>query len=138
MAAAIRLGDDFDAATLRRLAKASRGPDQLHRLLSLAEIYDGGSRDDAARIGGIGLSARLGASLQRARSGGPDRPERPGQSPEAERGAAPSAGSGVRERSDPGDPWCRALAPDGLGALGLGGIPHPKPLLKAEVPIFRS
>ncbi len=44
-----------DAARLRGLAKASRDPDQLRRLLSLAEIYDGGSRGDAARIGGVAL-----------------------------------------------------------------------------------
>ncbi len=55
MVAAVRLRDDFDAATIRRLAKASRDPDQLRRLLSLAETYDGGSRGDAARIGGVGL-----------------------------------------------------------------------------------
>ncbi len=55
MAAPIRLRDDFDAPGLRALAKASREPDQLRRLLSLAEIYDGGSRGDAARLGGVGL-----------------------------------------------------------------------------------
>ena len=55
MAAPTGLWDDFDAARLRALAKASRDLDQLRRLLSLAEIYDGGSRGDAARIGGVGL-----------------------------------------------------------------------------------
>ena len=55
MAAAIGFRDDFDAARLRALAKASRDPDQLRRLMSLAEIYDGGSRGDAARIWGVGL-----------------------------------------------------------------------------------
>ncbi len=55
MGAAVRLRDDFNAATLRRLAKASRDPGQLHRLLCLAEIYDGGSRGDAAKLGGVGL-----------------------------------------------------------------------------------
>ncbi len=33
MGAAVRLLDDFDAAGLRRLTKASRDPDQLRRLL---------------------------------------------------------------------------------------------------------
>ncbi len=55
MAAAVRLRDDFDAAALRRLAKASHDPGQLRRLLSVAEIYDGGSRGDAAKLGGVGL-----------------------------------------------------------------------------------
>jgi transposase len=40
---------------LRRLARQSRDPDQTRRLLALAEIYEGGSRSDAARIGGVGL-----------------------------------------------------------------------------------
>jgi transposase len=55
MAAPIPLRCDFDAALLRRLARGSRDPDQTRRLLALAEIYDGGSRSDAARIGGVGL-----------------------------------------------------------------------------------
>ncbi len=55
MVAPIGLRDDFDAPALRALAKASRDPDQLCRLLSLAEIYDGGLRGDAARLGGVGL-----------------------------------------------------------------------------------
>jgi transposase len=32
-----------------------RCPDQIRRLLALAEIYDGSSCSDAARIGGVGL-----------------------------------------------------------------------------------
>ena len=55
MGTAIRLGDDFDAALLRALAKTGRDANQIRRLLALAEIYDGGSRGDAARIGGVGL-----------------------------------------------------------------------------------
>ena len=55
MAATIWRRDDFDAPALRALAKASRDPDQLRRLLSVAEIFDGGSRGDAARLGGVGL-----------------------------------------------------------------------------------
>ena len=46
MTAAVRLRDDFDAATILGLAKGSRDPDQLRRLLSLAEIYDGGPLTD--------------------------------------------------------------------------------------------
>jgi transposase len=55
MASPIRLRHDFDARGLRGLAKASRDPDRLRRLLSLAGIYDGGSRGAAARIWGAGL-----------------------------------------------------------------------------------
>jgi transposase len=55
MAAPVRLRDDFDAKTLRELAKGSRDPDQLRRLLALAEVYDDGSRSDAAEMAGVGL-----------------------------------------------------------------------------------
>jgi transposase len=51
----VPLRSDFDAISLRKLARRSRDPDQTRRLLALAEIYDGGSRSDAARIGGVGL-----------------------------------------------------------------------------------
>lgn len=54
MGVPIVLRPDFDAAGLRRAAKASRDAAQSRRLLALAEIYDGGSRTDAARIGGVG------------------------------------------------------------------------------------
>lgn len=55
MAAAIGLRGDYTANDLRRLAKASRDAKQTRRLLSLASIYDGGNRTEAARIGGVGL-----------------------------------------------------------------------------------
>ena len=55
MGSAIGLRKDFDGAALRRLARVSRSANQARRLLALAEIYDGGSRSDAARIGGVGL-----------------------------------------------------------------------------------
>jgi transposase len=55
MSAPVPLRPDFDAALLRRLARQSRDPDQTRRLLALAEIYDGGPRSNAARIGGVGL-----------------------------------------------------------------------------------
>jgi transposase len=51
----IALRPDFNAAQLRSLAKATRNAGQSRRLLALAEIYDGGSRTKAARIGGVGL-----------------------------------------------------------------------------------
>jgi transposase len=55
MGVTIALRADFDGATLRRLARKTKNANQSRRLLSLAEIYDGGSRSDAARIGGVGL-----------------------------------------------------------------------------------
>ena len=55
MASPIALRTDFDAAALRREARRSRDAAQARRLLALAAIYDGGSRGDAARVGGVTL-----------------------------------------------------------------------------------
>src|SRR6266581_1717745 len=55
MAAAIGVRGDYDAARLRELAKRSDDANQTRRLLALAAIYDGGSRTEAAKIGGVGL-----------------------------------------------------------------------------------
>jgi transposase len=53
MSAAVKLRTDFDAKQLRRLAKQSKDSNQSRRLLSLAAVADGMSREDAARIGGM-------------------------------------------------------------------------------------
>jgi transposase len=55
MAAAIELRADYAADELRRRAKSSRDARQTRRLLALAVIYEGGSRTDAARVGGVTL-----------------------------------------------------------------------------------
>jgi transposase len=55
MAAAIALRDDYDAPRLRELAKRSEDADQTRRLMALAAVYDGGSRSDGARAGGVEL-----------------------------------------------------------------------------------
>jgi hypothetical protein len=52
---AIGLREDFDGSALWRLARASKSAPQARRLLALAEIYDGGNRSDAARIGDVTL-----------------------------------------------------------------------------------
>lgn len=53
MPRAIALRADFGAAALRRLARRSRDAAQARRLLALAAVYDGGTRSEAARIGGV-------------------------------------------------------------------------------------
>jgi uncharacterized protein involved in tellurium resistance len=55
MGAAIQLRSDYSAADLRRLARKSRDAKQTRRLLALATIYEGGSRTQAAKTGGVGL-----------------------------------------------------------------------------------
>jgi transposase len=55
MPAPVLLRGDYDAAALWRLARKAKDGNWTRRLLALAEIYDGGSRGDAAKIGGVGL-----------------------------------------------------------------------------------
>jgi transposase len=55
MSTPICVRTDFTGDDLRRLARDSRDGNQVRRLLALAAIYDGGSRTQAARIGGVGL-----------------------------------------------------------------------------------
>jgi transposase len=55
LARAIEMRKDFDAAVLRQLAKRTKNGPQARRLLALASIYDGATRTEAAKIGGVGL-----------------------------------------------------------------------------------
>src|SRR3712207_2800966 len=50
---ALPLRADFDAAGLRAAARRTKDAAQARRLLALAAIYDGASRTEAARIGGV-------------------------------------------------------------------------------------
>ena len=51
--ASIPLRDDFDAAAVRAVAARSRDGRQVRRLLSIAAVYEGHSRSEAARLGGM-------------------------------------------------------------------------------------
>ena len=51
----IPLRSDFDASQLRALARKTKDGPQARRLLALAAIYEGASRTEAARIGGVTL-----------------------------------------------------------------------------------
>ena len=51
----IPLRPDFDATSLRVLARESEDANQVRRLLALAAIYDGATRTQAAEIGGVTL-----------------------------------------------------------------------------------
>jgi transposase len=64
MAAAIGLRSDFTGEDFRRLALSSRDAKQVRRLLALAVIRDGGSRTEAARVGGVGLQILRGEEGQ--------------------------------------------------------------------------
>jgi transposase len=71
MRMAVALRSDFEGSALRRRAKATKDAAQARRLLALAEIYDGGSRTDAARVGGVGLQT-LRDWVLRFNARGPD------------------------------------------------------------------
>jgi transposase len=51
----VALRTDYDATRLRRLARQAKDGPQARRLLALAAIYNGGTRTEAAQIGGVGL-----------------------------------------------------------------------------------
>jgi len=122
MGAAIELRADFEGAGLRRLARKTKNANQSRRLLALAEIYDGGSRGDAARIGGVGLQIVRDWVL-RFNARGPDgliNGKAPGQRPKlndtqrqalvaiVERGPTPSIHGVVRWRLSDLAQWLHA------------------------------
>ncbi len=55
MAAPLPLRPDHTADSLRQAARRTRDASQARRLLALSAIYDGASRSEAARVGGVGL-----------------------------------------------------------------------------------
>lgn len=71
MPSAVPLRTDFSAPELRRLAKRSPDNNQSRRLLSLAAVVDGMSREDAARIGGMDRQT-LRDWVHRFNQAGPD------------------------------------------------------------------
>ena len=91
MAAPIDLRNDFDSVSLRRLAKRTRDATQSRRLLALAEAYDGGSRTDASRIGGVGLQIIPTGCCASTPAG---RWEVTGRTLEAQRRSPPRTGGG--------------------------------------------
>ena len=51
--ASIALREDFDADMVRAIAARSQDGRQVRRLLSIAAVYEGKSRSEAARLGGM-------------------------------------------------------------------------------------
>lgn len=71
MSSAVRLRTDYSAKALRLLAKRVKDNNQARRLLSLAAVLDGMSREDAARIGGMDRQT-LRDWVHRFNEAGPD------------------------------------------------------------------
>src|ERR1700688_3571162 len=55
MAIPVALRGDFKASQLRAVARKTKDGPQARRLLALAAIYDGATRTEAAKIGGVTL-----------------------------------------------------------------------------------
>ena len=71
MAAPLVLRTDFTADDVRRRARRTHDANQARRLLALAMIYEGGSRGEAARVGGVGLQI-VRDWVERFNAEGPD------------------------------------------------------------------
>ena len=71
MGSAVKLRTDYSAAELRRLARGSKDANRSRRLLSLAAVLDGMSREDAAKIGGMDRQT-LRDWVHRFNQAGPD------------------------------------------------------------------
>ena len=50
---AISLRTDYDATSVRQAARTAGDAAQVRRLLAIAAVYDGMSRTDAAKVGGM-------------------------------------------------------------------------------------
>jgi transposase len=72
MSVPIPLRGDFKASQLRGLARKTKDGPQARRLLTLAAIYDGATRTEAAKIGGVGLQI-IRDWVLRFNARGPDR-----------------------------------------------------------------
>ena len=123
MSAPIPLRQDFDASQLRGLARRSKDGPQARRLLALAAIYDGATRTEAAKIGGVGLQI-IRDWVLRFNARGPDAlvngksPGHPSKLNDLQRQAI------AEMIANPGGPWSGALAADRSGAMDFRGIPH--------------
>jgi hypothetical protein len=133
MAAAVGVRDDYDAGALRAAAKRSKNGPQARRLLALAAIYDGATRSETARIGGVGLQV-IRDWVLRFNAQGPDGlidRKAPGQPPrllDASRGV----GGDPRERADPGGSRGCAMADRRSLPMDIRGIPGRRRRADAE------
>ncbi|MBY3349064.1 helix-turn-helix domain-containing protein [Rhizobium laguerreae] len=127
MTSGLPLRNDFDGFALRALAKGTKDAAQARRLLALAEIYDGHSRD-AARIGGVTLQI-VRDWVIRFNARGPSgliNGKAPGYQ-EAFRRASPGFGKDRRKWPDTGGAWRCALAAQGSCSMAVPRISIPTP-----------
>jgi hypothetical protein len=117
---------DFGASHLRSFARRTKDGPQARRLLALAAIYDGVTRTETAKIGGVTLQI-VRDWVVKFNAHGPRRSHRQeGSRPSlaAERLASSGTRQGDRRGTHPSDPWCRALAAHRSLPMGLRGVPR--------------
>lgn len=71
MSAALKVREDFSGDDVRAAAKRCKDGAQVRRLLAIATVLEGGSRSDAARVGGVTLQI-VRDWVVRFNEGGPD------------------------------------------------------------------
>jgi hypothetical protein len=122
----VPLRTDFTADALRVIARQTKDGPQARRLLALAAIYDGATRTEAARIGGVTLQivrdwvVKLNAHgpeglIDRKPPGQPSKltaPHRAALAARIDAGPVPSVHGGG------------ALASRRPHGMALGGVPH--------------
>src|SRR2546423_13223526 len=127
MSAPTPLRQDFDASQLRGLARKTKDGPQARRLLALAAIYNGATRTEAAKIGGIGLQIIRDWAL-RFNARGPDgllNGKPPGQ-PCKLNGLQRRDRPGMKERSPrPAAHGWEGVGPVECGRSSLEGFPLP-------------
>ena len=127
----VPLRSDVNADALRAIARQTKDGPQARRLLALAAIYDGATRTEAARIGGVTVQI-VRDWVVKFNAHGPEglvNRKPPGQ-PQAAWSAVqahrhPSGGPAGhrRARAHSGHPRRGALASRRPDPVGLGGVP---------------
>src|SRR6266852_501299 len=112
MAIPVALRGDFKASQLRGLARKTKDGPQARRLLAVAAIYDGATRTEAAKIGGVGLqiirdwvmrfNARGAAGLLDGKSPGQPAGSRTASSNPTTISSITAAAPGIRSSTGPG------------------------------------
>ena len=110
MGRAISVRTDYLSGEVRRLAQRAKNAGQARRLLAIAAVLDGSTREDAARVGGLDRQTGLGDPVQRAGAGRADQHSVAGRAGQAQRRAQGLSHPHRRRRPDACYPWRRPLA----------------------------
>jgi len=120
----IPLRTDFAGPMVRAAARKSKDGAQARRLLALAAIYEGASRTEAARIGGVTVQIIRDWVVKFNAYGPPGLIDRkaPGQPSRLNAAHREALCRDDRERANAGRPWRCPLAADRPGAMALGRV----------------